>query len=180
MKTILIIAALFTATLIYGQGATTGKLTIHGTSNLHDWETVATEVAVQGSFSIESGILKSIDKLNVRIPVKKIKSEKGKTMDNKTYDALLADKNPNITFVATKVQITGADITATGTMNVAGKSKPATLKAKWRQLPGSEVEITGSYALKMTDFGISPPTALLGTMKTGDGITVKFTVKTKA
>lgn len=165
--------------MIFAQVGTTGKLTIHGTSNLHDWETVATEVVVQGNFTIESGILKTVDKLNVRIPVKKIKSEKGKTMDNKTYDALLADKNPTITFIASKVQVAGADVTATGTLNVAGKSKPATIKAKWRQLPANEIEISGSYSLKMTDFGISPPTALLGTMKTGDGITVKFTVKTK-
>jgi len=26
----------------------------------------------------------------------------------------------------------------------------------------------------MTDFGISPPTALLGVMKTGDGITLEY------
>ena len=39
-----------------------------------------------------------------------------------------------------------------------------------------KVQFTGSYTLKMTDFSVKPPTAMFGTIKTGDEITVKFNV----
>jgi len=60
-----------------------------------------------------------------------------------------------------------------GNLRIAGKTQPATLKADWKSVSGG-IQISGSYALKMTDFGISPPTALLGVMKTGDGITLEY------
>jgi hypothetical protein len=176
-KTIIVLAMFFWL----GQGtAQTGKMTIHGTSNLHDWETVATEVIVQGKFQAESGSLQSVDQLSVRVPVSKIKSEKGKTMDNKTYESLKSDKHPTITFTASKVTVTGAEVSATGTLQIAGQSKTVTVKGQWKAMGNNEIEITGSHALKMSDYGISAPTALLGTMKTGDGITLKFSVRTKA
>jgi len=159
--------------------AQNNKLTIHGTSNLHDWETVATEVIVQGKFQAENGALKSVDQLSVRVPVAKIKSEKGKTMDNKTYESLKSDKHPTITFTASKVSVTGAEVAATGTLQIAGQSKTVTVKGQWKSVGSNEIEITGSYPLKMSDYGISAPTALLGTMKTGDAVTLKFSVRTK-
>jgi len=176
-KTIMVLALFFWL----GQGmAQTGKMTIHGTSNLHDWESEATEVIVQGKFQAESGALKSVDQLSVRVPVSKIKSEKGRTMDNKTYESLKSDKHPNITFNATKVTVIGSEVSATGTLQIAGQSKTVTVKGQWKVMGNNEIEITGSHALKMSDYGISAPTALLGTMKTGDGITLKFSVRTKA
>lgn len=167
-------------TLWIAQGFAQQKMTIHGTSNLHDWETVVTEVNVSGKFVAENGALKSVDQLTVRVPVNKIKSEKGKTMDNKTYETLKSDKNPNITFTASKVTVTGSDIVANGTLNIAGKSNTVTVKGKWKSVGNNEIEISGEHNLKMTDYGMTPPTALLGTMKVGDPITLKFTVRTKA
>ncbi|MCO6484374.1 MAG: YceI family protein, partial [Saprospiraceae bacterium] len=109
----------------------------------------------------------------------KIKSEKGKTMDSKTHEALKSNKNPHITFNATRVQVNGQDVTATGPLSIAGQTRTVTVKGKWRAISANEIEVKGSHAMKMTDFGISPPTALLGTMKTGDGITLQFTVRVK-
>ena len=65
-----------------------------------------------------------------------------------------------------QVRTTG-DLTINGTthtiqMNVRGKATD------------SGFRFTGQHALKMTDFGISPPTAMLGALKTGDQVTVHF------
>ena len=38
------------------------------------------------------------------------------------------------------------------------------------------VTCTGSYTLKMTDYDVKPPTFMLGAMKTGDSITLNFTM----
>ena len=150
------------------------KLTIQGTSNVHDWESEATQVIVKGNFQMENGNLIKAEGISVKVPVLSIKSEKGKTMDNKTYDALLAETHPDILFTGSQITVNGTDIVATGTLTIAGQTKPATLKAKWNKVSGG-VQVHGSYPLKMTDFGISPPTALMGTMKTRDDVTIEYT-----
>ena len=50
-----------------------------------------------------------------------------------------------------------------------------------RAKDGSDGSITfnGSKKLKMTDYGIKPPTALLGTMTTGDEVEIVFQVTLK-
>ncbi|MGH9361260.1 MAG: hypothetical protein ACRD2T_05030, partial [Thermoanaerobaculia bacterium] len=37
--------------------------------------------------------------------------------------------------------------------------------------------ITGALELKMTDFGIQPPTALMGLIRAGDGLRVRFDLR---
>jgi hypothetical protein len=41
------------------------------------------------------------------------------------------------------------------------------------------VTFTGSKKLKMTDYKIKPPTALMGTLTTGDDIEIVFTITLK-
>jgi polyisoprenoid-binding protein YceI len=176
MKTLPLLLILVFGMALAAQHAGTpqaAQLILRGTSNLHDWESKATQVTIQGQFNQANGSFQGVEGLVVTVPVKSIKSEKGKTMDGKTYDALLADAHPNIVFTATKVSVSGAAISATGNLRIAGKTQPATLKAQWKAIADG-VQISGSYALKMTDFGISPPTALMGTMKTGDAVTLEY------
>jgi polyisoprenoid-binding protein YceI len=50
----------------------------------------------------------------------------------------------------------------------------------WGQAGGDQsITFNGSKKIKMTDFGISPPTALMGTMTTGDEVEVIFQVTLK-
>ena len=178
---------LFTLSFAFGQSkyhATNFSLVIKGTSNLHDWQSTAKEVRTNASVNLEAGVLKSIPSLSVEIPVKAIKSSKGSIMDNKTYDALKANKNPNITYKLGKVtgltkKGEGYDINATGYLTIAGSTK--TIDMYVRAKAGSDGSITfnGSKKLKMTDYGIKPPTALLGTMTTGDEVEIVFQVTLK-
>jgi polyisoprenoid-binding protein YceI len=41
-------------------------------------------------------------------------------------------------------------------------------------LPNGTVNATGMVPIKMTDFGIKPPTAMFGTLRTGDEVKVNF------
>ncbi len=153
-------------------------LTIDGSSNVHDWTSTANEVFVTGQFQSSGGKLTAIDQLNVRVPVKKIKSTKGSIMDNKTYDALRASKFPNITFKATSVEVNGDNIKATGTLTIAGRYRTVTIQAYGKSIAGG-YEITGSYDLKMSQFNIERPTALLGTVSTTDDVKINFAVRLK-
>lgn len=41
-------------------------------------------------------------------------------------------------------------------------------------LPNGDIQLTGSKKLNMKDFGMEPPTAVLGTIKVGPEVTVNF------
>ncbi len=161
---------------------TASTFTIAGTSSLHDWESNATEVNATGQMQMENATLKAIDNLTVTIPVERIKSTKGSIMDNKTHKALESKSHPNITFKLTKINTLEKNgnaytIKATGNLTIAGKAKAISLNVKGKMTGSDELQFDGSKALKMSDFGIDPPTALMGTLKTGDDITVRFSVK---
>ena len=161
----------------FGDGPNTAAVVIHGSSNVHDWQSEATDVRLSGQFDTDaSGKLVAVKSLSVTVLVEGIKSEKGRIMNGKTYKALVSEDHPNITFEATSVAVNGADITAKGNLNIAGETRPVTLNATW-SLSGGAIALSGEYAFKMTDFGIKPPTAMMGTMKTSDDITVKYAVQ---
>jgi len=178
---------LFAASFVFGQTnyqVTNYSLAIKGTSNLHDWESSAKEVRAGGSMTLVAGVLKSVESLNVDIPVKTIKSSKGSIMDNKTYDALKANKNPNITYKLGKVtgltkKGDGYDINATGYLTIAGATNTIDMYVRAKAGSDGSITFSGSKKLKMTDYGIKPPTALLGTMTTGDEVEIVFQVTLK-
>jgi hypothetical protein len=58
------------------------KLSINGTSSLHDWESAVDKMEARGSFVLRNNSLSDIRDVAVQIPVKAIKSPKGKLMDN--------------------------------------------------------------------------------------------------
>lgn len=157
------------------------KISILGTSNIHDWESAATQVKAEGKMLLEDNLLKSIPELKVTIAVEGIKSTKGSTMDKKTYKALLSETNPNIIFKLTKIasikpSVNQQTLKASGNLTIAGTTKLVDLEVVAEKTTKGEFRFTGAKALKMTDFNMEPPTALFGTLKTGDDITVKFDI----
>ena len=159
----------------------TSTITVFGTSNIHDWQTKATKIS--GELGMNS--TKNINVLNVRIPVSSFKSGKGGIMDGKTADAFEAKKFPNIVFqitdvVYTKVTEKESEVTLTGNLTLHGESKKFSIKSMAKITKAGDYQFKGSVPLKMTEFKMKPPTALMGTIKTGDAVTVKFDVTFKA
>ena len=151
-------------------------MTILGTTNIHNFESKVTQAS--GELVVNS--LKQVLSMIVEIPVKGIKSNE-KLMDTKTYSAFQADKNPTIIFRSTEVnslQVNGSDInvSVTGNMTIAGVTRKVTLKSTGKVVKPGVYEFKGNLPLKMTDFKMSPPTAMLGVMKVGDAVTLKYDV----
>src|SRR5688572_13193468 len=67
-------------------------ITVQGTSTLHEWESTIEKAEVKGSYIVEKNSLTDVKDIVVKIPVTSIKSTKGKTMDNKTYEAFNYEK----------------------------------------------------------------------------------------
>lgn len=153
------------------------KASIQGTSTLHEWESEITKINCLGNFQSEGNRLKNLDDINVRIPVVGIKSSEGRMMDNKTYEAFKSDDHPYILYTASHAQITvdAANLTTikvSGNLTMAGTTKPITVEARGKLLANGDMEISLSRKLKMTEFNMKPPTAMMGTIKVGDEVTV--------
>jgi polyisoprenoid-binding protein YceI len=158
------------------------KLTIEGTSTMHDWSSAATNVAVQSDFTINNGNLEKINSGTVTIVTKSIKSHKNSgLMDSRTWETLKADKNPNITYVVTRVanvQQSGGEATLTvnGNLTIGGSTKPTDLVLKTKVLPNGDIEIKGTKKILMSTYSIKAPVFMLGALKVGDEVTLDFDV----
>lgn len=155
------------------------KMSVAGTSTMHDWKSEVTNVQGTASIVWNGQELKSIDKVAIKIAAKSIKSEKGNMMDKLAWKALKADEFPTITYTLQKVNsITksgaGYAINATGKLTIAGTSKVVTMNVTGKVLPNGGIQFSGTHKLLMTDYNIEPPTAMLGTMKTGNEVTIAF------
>ena len=155
--------------------AQSSTMTILGTTNVHNFQSKVTQIS--GELVISG---KKVQSLKVEVPVKSIKSNE-KLMDKKTYEAFDAEKHPTITFqlidaVVQKATAEDIDVAVTGNLTMAGATKKITLNTTGKALKAGTFQFTGSVALKMTDFKMKPPTAMLGMMKVGDAITLKFSI----
>ncbi|MBK7409365.1 MAG: YceI family protein [Saprospirales bacterium] len=152
---------------------------IEGTSNLHDWEMEVTKIDCKGSFQSTDNTINAIKNVEVKILVENIKSKEGKIMDQKTYKAFESEKNPYIifTFSSADVKIDGSGnvtIAASGNLNMAGTNKTVPVTAKGKVLANGDMQLSISKKLNMTEYKMDPPTALMGTIKVGEEVEVKF------
>jgi polyisoprenoid-binding protein YceI len=156
----------------------TYKLTVKGTSSLHDWESSVEKLEARGSFVLGNSTLTDVRDVTVTIPVKAIKSTKGKLMDNKTWEAFNYEKHPEIIFVLTgkKIDPLKNTLHVSGTLKMAGVTRTIDLALAYKALPGGDLQFTGSKKLLMSDYKMDPPTAMMGTIKVGDEVEIAIDI----
>jgi len=160
----------------YNLDNASSELKVYGTSSLHDWH-LDTENH-KGYITIDKNGDLTIDKLKIEVVSESLKSGK-KGMDKNTYKSLATDKYKTISFQSTeiksvnKVSDTNYKVESYGDLTIAGVKKRVSLNFTLN-LTNGKVQLMGEKSFKMTDFNIEPPTALLGTITTGDAITIKF------
>ncbi len=161
------------------------KLWIDGTSNLHGWScktdaldaSVEIDPALAGEFSVAPP--KALKRVDVKVPVRSLKCGHD-AMDNNLYKALDADKAPNVSYIMASFEAAPGDTKDTftlrtvGTLSVAGKENKLAMDVVATRLPDGSVKAVGVVPIKMTDFGVKPPTAMFGTLRTGDEVKVNF------
>lgn len=175
------------------------RVTIDGTSTIHDW-TVKGAI-IGGSFEIEPAFqtdltLKSVPSLagsappptaDLFIPIGSLKSQVtvgSDVMDRVMQEAMRAKDHPRITFrlvrmtLASEVPPTGSPVrfNVQGDLQVSGVTNRIDLDVTLERLDANRFKFSGRRALKMTDFGIKPPSPkFVGpVIKTGDAVTVAF------
>ena len=152
------------------------KMTIKGTSSLHDWESAVESIECKGTYRLTDNVLTEVKDVSLKVKVAGIKSSKGKTMDNKTYEAFQYEKNPYISFSlrTAKIDEVNSVINVNGDLTMAGVTRAITIKLNYQILPENQLRVIGSKKLIMTDFNMVPPTAMMGTIKVGDEVEVIF------
>lgn len=158
-----------------------GNVQISGTSTLHEWTEKSDKGISEATFTITNNKLTNVSGLTFTVLAQSLKSEHT-AMDNNTYKALKTDKNPNITFVADATTVSPVDavtytIKATGKLTIAGNTKVTDVVATGKLNADKSITVTGNKKFKMTEYGIKPPSVMLGTIKTGDDVTITYNLK---
>lgn len=158
------------------------KLWVEGTSNKSDFSVNAS--TVEGSFDISgSGADVSVASGEIAVQAKDLKGGKSTIMDRLMYDALMVDEHPTITYhLAAAENATAAasdgtfTLATTGKLTLTGTTKDVEIEVTGAPQADGSIRFTGSHALKMSDYGMTPPTAMFGALRTSDDVTIHFDI----
>ena len=152
-------------------------LKVNGTSTLHNWhmDTDIFDCAVKASNEKNKLI---IQKVNFSCNSNSLKSENS-LMDKKAWEALKSKDYKTILFETNEpteytIQDKKVDGKLTGEIVLSGVKRKITIPFKGEVDELGNIRFAGEVNLKMSEFGIEAPTALMGTIKTGDQITILY------
>lgn len=154
------------------------SILIEGTSNIHDWEIIAKDFSSQMDVTMKDGKLEKVNSINLSIPVKSFDSGKGK-MDRNAYEALDADAYEMVSFSSTSPATTIMEAPGVykalvkGKLSISGTSKMIEIPIIL-QKTNSAYTLKADHSLNMVDYKVEPPTALFGTITTGETVNVIF------
>lgn len=156
------------------------KMDVEGTSTVHDWKVPVQKVSANADITMND-TEQNIKSLYFEAMAMSLKSEKGESMDEKIYEALKAEDHPKITYKLSSTSgivktSTGYDITSKGNLTIAGSTKPCDMLVKAKVLANGDVEFTGSKKVKLSEYGMERPSAMMGVIKCGDDITINFSI----
>jgi hypothetical protein len=163
----------------YSTNQAKSSMEIEGTSTLHDWIMKAEDL--NGSMDVE--IYENeieINALKLVVPVLSLKSGKG-PMDANAYKALKEPVYPNITYELIRVKAIDKlseglyNVTTVGDLKVAGRTRRLIIPIK-AQVLEEGIDLYGAIAFTMSSFNVEAPSFMMGTISTGDKITIKFSI----
>lgn len=100
------------------------------------------------------------------------------------YEAMDADDHPAIEFEIIKAEVIAEPdssrnhyvLEAIGDLTIAGETRTVRIPLEGRRLDDGRLHARGTLPMKMTDFKVDPPTALLGLIRVRDDIVVHFDI----
>jgi polyisoprenoid-binding protein YceI len=156
------------------------NMKLSGTSTLHNWTMNAQTFNSEAQFVIKDHQISSLKALTFSMAVADLKSgESG--LDKNAYKALKSNDYKTITYKLTSATVLPAkgskfEIKTEGSLTIAGVTKAVIVYVYGTINDDETITCTGSEKLNMTDYQVKPPKFMLGAMKTGDAITLNFTL----
>ena len=196
------------ATILFA--APGSRLTLEGSSNVAPWRckgtTLDARMDVAAPLARINHLIDRIEDGNIvpliadpasarfpqpafrlRVPVTTLRCGSAK-MERDMYEALRAEQHPSIDFQFTEL-IGGInhDIDAgsyrapiAGVLTLAGESRTIRIDVDAQRLASDTFRLSARLPLKMTDYDITPPTALFGAIKARNDLMVRFELVLKA
>lgn len=157
-------------------------VTINGTSSLHNWTVKGGVIDGEVNIAVDQKGQVTLGAIQVSIPVVSLKSSEGSGMDKTMYDAMDKAHHPTVNYTLTNATPKGPSSPSAGPLHfdtvgqlaISGQKHDVKLDVVVA-LNGSHMTVTTQTVLKMTDYGIKPPVAMFGMVKSGDAVTVLAT-----
>jgi hypothetical protein len=156
-----------------------GKVAIAGNSNVHTWTAATDKVRVTRAriapaaagadlweTALKPGVIEAFE---IAIPAASLSSPKG-DLDKNMHKALKVTEHADITFKLVRFETPARAI---GVLRIAGVEKEVALDVTTKRT-GTSLAVNGRVDLLMTDYGIAPPKAMLGMLKTDPKVTITF------
>lgn len=148
------------------------RLWLDGTSTVRSFKCTAAKVNVTAVGEPAAQPAEIVKSASLTVPVAQLDCGNGK-MNEHMRKALKADQFTDIAWTMTSYDVQGANVTINGKLTIAGKENPIELRGTGSN-EGGVIRFKGSKQFKMTEYGVKPPSLMLGTMKVGDAVTVSF------
>ena len=158
------------------------RLWVGGTSSVRGWECKATTFAVnvQSAPNAAATVLageKAVDAVDLTLPVEKLECGNGQ-MNGHMRKALKLEEHPQIAFRLASYELHRSNdsllVAMAGSLTLGGTDKPIEMVALATSTPDGALRVAGTYAFKMTDFGLKPPTLMFGRIKVHELVKVGF------
>ena len=157
--------------------ASGSRVWVEGTSNVHDWSCDAGQTSATLDAALSGSAISGLSGLTVTVPVAGLDCDNG-IMNGKLRDAL--GSSP-IRFTLTSARVGSPNngrflIEADGQLSIHGTTRTQRVRANGQVLSGGRFRFTGEVPVTMSQFGVAPPRAMAGALRTGDAVTVHFDV----
>jgi len=159
------------------------KLWIDGTSTVRSFRCKASAMEAQveatGPGAVQAVIAGQKAVRSVALTVQSAQLDCGNgTMNGHMMKALKAKEFPTIQFVLGSYEVARADAgvkgKVTGQLTLGGITKTITMEGDARDAGDGALLVNGTHALKMTEFGLKPPSLMMGTMKVNENVAIGF------
>jgi hypothetical protein len=160
-------------------------LTLEGSSNVTDWRcsgtTLESTMEVASSPAEMDAIIDGIEAFHLRVPVQSLRCG-NRQMERDMVRALRGQRHPVIDFqfkeLVGDVEADAAGgryrATISGVLTLAGAQRDVHVAVEAVRVAPNRFRLRARLPLRMTDFRITPPTALFGMVKARDELEVQF------
>ena len=120
---------------------------------------------------------KAVLTAELRVPAARLECRNG-TMNAHMLKALKAAEHPDITFTVSSYELAqrgdAIEGSATGELTLGGVRKTITVVGAVTAQSDGVLRIAGTHQLRMTEYGLKPPSLMMGTMKVKELVVVGF------
>jgi hypothetical protein len=154
------------------------KIWVAGNSTVKDFrctaKTLEANVAAPSPETASLELPRLVSAADIAIMVEQLDCGNG-TMNEHMRKALNAKQYPRIEFKMSGYEVVKGDVTVKGQLTISGQTHPVELTGKVAEEDGV-VRSAATRQIDMTQWGVKPPSLMLGTMKVKPVVTIGYDI----